>query len=195
MNKHEEMVIKTRKNILDSFIELWKENGLESITIGAITKKAHLNRGTFYKYFNDIYDLIDQLENDTIMYVKEEIDRKFHEGRPADFNTFSANCAEIFEKNQDTILLLLNLPSFTAKLKHEMLPVFMANNPALSKVPYPEYLEVFIFSTMIEMLKYWYQNDKEMDLKQMFRITQSLVLNGVLSFTDKTNYLDMNQEQ
>lgn len=39
MNKHEEMVMNTRKNILNSFIELWKEKGLENITIGALTKE------------------------------------------------------------------------------------------------------------------------------------------------------------
>lgn len=184
MNKHEEKVIKTRENIINSFIELWKEQAIEHITIGAITKKAHLNRGTFYKYYNDIYDLLDQLENDTLLYVKEEINKRFSSGVPTDFNTFSANCAEVFEQNQDRLLLLLNLPSFTTKLKQELLPVFIAHNPVSKDLPYIEYVEVYIFATMTEMLKYWYQNGRTMELKQLFLIMQSLVLNGITSFGD-----------
>ncbi len=194
MNKHEEMVMKTRKNILNSFIELWKEKGLENITIGALTKRAHLNRGTFYKYFDDIYDLMNHLEDETILFVKESINERFQNGLPEDFDEFSAGCAQIFAQNESTLMLLLNLPTFTNKLKQELVPLFMAKNPLLNNTPYPEYIEVYVFSTMTEMVKYWYYHDRQMDLKELFHLMQSLVLNGIMLFSNTKSFKDIQKQ-
>ncbi|MDO4182320.1 MAG: TetR/AcrR family transcriptional regulator [Coriobacteriia bacterium] len=47
--------------IEEAFWELVQENAPERISIVALSKQAHCNRGTFYYYFTDIYDLLDRL--------------------------------------------------------------------------------------------------------------------------------------
>lgn len=57
---------RTRKCIKDAFIELRKIKPLEKITVKELAALACINKATFYSHYNDIYDLSEQLENETI---------------------------------------------------------------------------------------------------------------------------------
>ena len=39
------------------------EKRIEEITVSEITKATKINRSTFYVYFKDVYDVLDQIEN------------------------------------------------------------------------------------------------------------------------------------
>ena len=47
-----------KKQILDSFKELLKEKPFEKISVQDIIEKAHISRSTFYRHFQDKYDLM-----------------------------------------------------------------------------------------------------------------------------------------
>lgn len=57
---------KTRANIKNAFISLIDEKGFEALTVSDITRRAKINRGTFYLHFVDKYDLLEQLEDETV---------------------------------------------------------------------------------------------------------------------------------
>ncbi|CUX25090.1 TetR/AcrR family transcriptional regulator [Clostridium sp. C105KSO13] len=44
------------------FLDLLKEKPISKITVKEICEKADINRGTFYKHYEDIYDLMKKLE-------------------------------------------------------------------------------------------------------------------------------------
>lgn len=50
-----------RMNILDSAYKLFTDAGFSSTAIDDIVKSAGIAKGTFYLYFKDKYDLLDQL--------------------------------------------------------------------------------------------------------------------------------------
>jgi len=60
-------VLRTRKLIESSFIELLEEKDFQSITIQDITDRATINRSTFYAHFDDKYMLFDHLIRQTFM--------------------------------------------------------------------------------------------------------------------------------
>ena len=51
----------TKQIIKESFIELLKTNSLNKISVTQICKKAVINRVTFYKYYQDTFDLYEKL--------------------------------------------------------------------------------------------------------------------------------------
>lgn len=61
----------TRKRIKEAFIELITIKGLESLTVSDITRRAKINRGTFYLHFVDKYDLLEQLEDETVSQLQD----------------------------------------------------------------------------------------------------------------------------
>lgn len=53
---------KTKSLIQQSFLQILSNKPFESITVGDITKKAGINRGTFYLHYKDKYDLLERIE-------------------------------------------------------------------------------------------------------------------------------------
>lgn len=53
-------VQRTHKLILDALIELTIEKGFSSVTINDIAKHARINRATFYRHYQDKFDLLNK---------------------------------------------------------------------------------------------------------------------------------------
>lgn len=62
MKKNPELTEVTRRSIQDAFWTLYQEKPLEQITVKQITDLAGYNRSTFYQYYRDVYDVLDQIE-------------------------------------------------------------------------------------------------------------------------------------
>lgn len=62
-------ILKTKKLIHDSFIELIDEKGFDKITINEIAERAQINRSTFYLHYADKYEWL----NETVDYAVNKI--------------------------------------------------------------------------------------------------------------------------
>ncbi len=56
--------IYTKKMIRQAFLTLLSHKELEKITVKEITELADINRGTFYKYYRDTFDLLQRIEEE-----------------------------------------------------------------------------------------------------------------------------------
>lgn len=66
--------VRTKKGIFDSFIQLLEDVEFDQITVRQITEKANINRATFYRHFEDKYDLLEKIiQEDLIGNVVEEL--------------------------------------------------------------------------------------------------------------------------
>ncbi|MFJ8243873.1 TetR/AcrR family transcriptional regulator [Peribacillus asahii] len=59
--------VRTRKFIINSFIELLEKKDFNSIKISDITTGAMINRATFYHHFLDKYDLLEKVIKEDLM--------------------------------------------------------------------------------------------------------------------------------
>ncbi|MCM3569933.1 TetR/AcrR family transcriptional regulator [Neobacillus mesonae] len=66
-SKTDPRVQRTRKLIMDSFIELSGKKEFKDITVKDITTEAMINRATFYYHFEDIYDLLEKVLSEVLM--------------------------------------------------------------------------------------------------------------------------------
>ena len=58
---------RTRKLIMDSFMELSSIKEFKDITVKDITAEATINRATFYYHFEDIYDLLEKVLSEVLL--------------------------------------------------------------------------------------------------------------------------------
>ncbi len=58
---------RTRKFIMDSFIELSGQKEFKDITVKDIATEAMINRATFYYHFEDIYDLLEKVLSEVLL--------------------------------------------------------------------------------------------------------------------------------
>ncbi|ARK32631.1 TetR/AcrR family transcriptional regulator [Halalkalibacter krulwichiae] len=71
-SKVDPRIIRTRKLIMDSFIELSSKKEFKDITIKDITTEAMINRATFYYHFEDKYDLLENVLSD-VLFIKFDL--------------------------------------------------------------------------------------------------------------------------
>ena len=62
MKKEDGRIRITRQMIRTALLNLLREKPLQHITVRELCEKASINRGTFYAHYDDIYDLMEQIE-------------------------------------------------------------------------------------------------------------------------------------
>lgn len=65
---------KTRDHIIDCFLDIIPTKKWDKISVKEICAKAEITRGTFYQYFDDIYNLMEQIETPMI----DDLNRRLH---------------------------------------------------------------------------------------------------------------------
>ena len=51
----------TKKAIMETFMELLEEKPLDKITVKDVVERCDINRGTFYYYYTDIFELAEDI--------------------------------------------------------------------------------------------------------------------------------------
>ena len=64
-------VVRTQQLIKAAFLELVGAVGFEKITVQSITKKAAVNRSTFYLHYTDKFDLLSSMEAEILSGLRE----------------------------------------------------------------------------------------------------------------------------
>lgn len=124
----------TKRHIVTCYLALMRTKKWDKITVIEICRYAEITRGTFYQYFGDIYDLVEQLENSLLTDLKagyagcsndrhktwpiESFPTKFNYSPPPMFLVWFNFC----RKHRDAMLALLDRTKgdtyFVKKLKN-----------------------------------------------------------------------------
>ena len=74
---HEEQtdlrIRRTHKFLQEAMIELISEKGFEAITVGDIAERAMINRATFYRHYQDKYDLVARIFEEATNHLIENM--------------------------------------------------------------------------------------------------------------------------
>jgi len=182
MNKRKEITLQTKQNLIDAFWTLYCEKRIEKITVKDITNKAGYNRGTFYEYFKDVYDVLEYIESFLIPTIHELppilIGSEMH-GLPMD--TFF----ELYEMNSKYFSVLLGDngdPAFAGKLKSSIKPLIMlefANESDAVKKEL-EYILEYTLSAMIGIMSYWFRQSDRLLNEKLHELINKLMEQGVM---------------
>lgn len=72
--KEDPRVRKTRAQLQKAMAELMAKKNVQDITVQELTRLADINRGTFYRHYRDIYDLLEQTEQSLIQEFSTLLD-------------------------------------------------------------------------------------------------------------------------
>jgi AcrR family transcriptional regulator len=192
--------IRTKKMIRNALSELIEEKGFNDISITDLTKRADINRGTFYLHYTDKYDLLEKVENEVIQEIQEQtkdIDSinllnidALNEPLP-----FMIKLFEYFKENSNFMKAILGPkgdPIFHSKIKK-----FIETNlfeKGLSKtfnkenmlVP-EEYLISYVLSAHLGVVQQWVESGMKKSPKDMASILTKLFLLGPFGVIELKN--------
>ncbi len=187
MNRQPEVTAQTKQNLIDAFWNLYCEKRIEKITVKEVTQKAGYNRGTFYEYFTDVYDVLEQIEESLIPTLDELPLIAIADGSigmPIDM------FMKLYEHNSKYYSVLLGDngdPAFASKLKNSTKPILkqaFSEKHNLDSIKVDFILE-YILSAMIGIMGYWFRQDKVLPAEDLIALMQELMEHGVMKCLSK----------
>ena len=168
----------SKKVIIDAFLILLQEKNVNKITVTDICKKADINRGTFYSYYNDPFDLMRSIEEELIEKMMCAINISGHESLQTMlngiFNLILENkelCKIIFNEKNGSHVLNSTLNSAYEKTIEEQKKRFpKANETQL------EYYFTYITGGTIEIIRKWINEDMKIPSEEVIHILESMYL-------------------
>ncbi len=174
----------TRQNLSDAFWQLYLKKKIEKITVKEICELAGYNRSTFYVYYKDVYDILDEIEDRiiTAQEFKEIILEQLL--RESDKKEILKNMLQLFEHNIKYLPILLSEkgdPLFRQKLLKKLLPVILSVFPGLTpaEITDVKYIMEYQSAAALSTIAKWYLNGKDIPLEHFVEILYSVTTNGI----------------
>ena len=173
----------TRIKILNAFLKLYEKKGIEKITIGEITREAKIYRGTFYYYYQDIYDLLAKVQEQIFEEVIGIISRMIEGFMNGNLEEISIIMNQLFENHEEMMTLFIaKKPDVTLQRKIKE----YGKRVALDKLGIEEnqlsieqrYLLEYIASAQLGLIRYWIENKKDIPPTQLAKIVEMANLKG-----------------
>lgn len=183
-------VIMTKERIKTAFLQLMSEKNIEQISIREITDLAELNRATFYRYYQDIFDLYHQIMDEYFGQLQLNLTRLFQciarhgalriEDTPLDF----------FYENQAVLKIMLQDPSMIERIKSQ-------NKTHLRKIlALPEhdnsidYILEYLLAGQIGLISYWLQNQQAVAMEDLFPLIKAIFFSGPMTVLFEKSQID-----
>lgn len=183
MKKQPEVTAQTKQNLTDAFWELYCTKRIDKITVREITTKANYNRGTFYEYFTDVYDVLEQIETSLLPLVNELPPFDFvPNSSPLPINDF----IKMYEQHSKYYIVLLGDngdPSFLSKLKSSIKPKLqkmLVDQGSIYNFQL-EYTLEYTLSAMIGILSYWFRKEEGPPTEELLKLMYEIMNEGVMN--------------
>ncbi|WP_027090692.1 TetR/AcrR family transcriptional regulator [Thomasclavelia saccharogumia] len=180
-------VRRTKKLLINHLIGLLKQKPINQISVKELTDLCDLNRGTFYLYYKDIYDMIEKLEQKIIDDLNQTLS-SITITKPLDI--LDPFFSYIYE-NRDLMMALFGNNgdiSFLSKLKKlvkkyiydNLREIHQAQNDEL----YNFYFQ-FISFGFIGICEMWFFHYKQKTPHEMAVLTEKMIVDGVNIFQNE----------
>jgi len=172
----------TKQNIMTAFWNLYTTNRIEKITVTQICTRAGYNRSTFYKYFFDVYDVLDKIEEQIItpeMLEKSVVSYLLSNNKKIAFE----HIIQLFEKSSGYIPVLLGEhgdSAFRHKLMNKLIPVVSSHlNISITSNRNTKYILEYQSAAIFNTIANWYANGKDIPSEDFIQLLLNISTNGV----------------
>ncbi len=181
--RQDRRVRRTRKLLKDSLISLMQEKEFKNISVKDITSRADLNRGTFYLHYSDIYQLLQEMEEELLVDFQNMIDTYYHiEERRGSLlgvmipivNYIAENkavCQMMFENNASSEFL----NRFHHLIHQNGRPILKILFPDAEENRYDLFFEFATYGT-IGMLRQWLNSNQSIPKETLAEMVDKAVL-------------------
>ncbi|MCC8127061.1 MAG: TetR/AcrR family transcriptional regulator [Clostridiales bacterium] len=122
MKKQSKVTDATRESLVNAFFQLASKKNIDQITIREITDLAGYERTTFYRYFTDVFALVEYAENRLLQSTWEAIESQQSENTLAEKQFFEI-IIQCFHENAGHVSVLLserNRSHFLRRIKENV---------------------------------------------------------------------------
>lgn len=191
MNKRPNITEQTKENIKQAFWKLYAQKPIQSIAVREITELAGYNRSTFYTYFKDVYDVLEQTERELLDMVETV-------GGDGEINFIDKNeisrvlkpFADFSEEKRKCIMLLMGSqgdPKFISEL-HSLMRKKIIQTLGSKLNPngkYFDYIIDYIMVTRVVIIMRWFEDKSNLTMDEIVDLLYDTTIRSVVPLFDK----------
>jgi len=167
----------TKMVIRDSLMELMKGNSILNISIKDICELADISRSTFYAHYKDQYDLLRQIEEETLAYL-EDLLKKYDDKRSdREFTRMIEEVLTYIADNNSVQVLLsehgdINFPKklFWNFALRKQITSFFSDKMQEDETISCYY--IFVLNGAIGLIQHWLKNEMHIPIPRLARMIQ-----------------------
>ncbi|MGM9629463.1 TetR/AcrR family transcriptional regulator [Butyricicoccus sp.] len=170
----------SQKMLRKALLELMQTKKLSAITVTDICKLADLNRGTFYKYYDDVNDLFSHIEAafiEELRSLMEQNDPTSSEG----IETVFRQSIRILKENDDFVRIA-QTPESAEHIIKSLLSSFDPQLLRFAKNRYPDvteaeatYIIEYMIGGCVKIISHWIRDDQAMPSEQLIALLVRLL--------------------
>lgn len=179
-------VMKTRRAIHSAMTRLLTLKPIEEITVTELADAAEINRKTFYNYYNSVYMVTEEMEDEIVERFEETLRSIDFETLLKDPQTTFNTLARIIASDLDfyeTILTNRNQVYFLQKivtsLKERIMALYFDRNSRDFELQ--EYMLEYIISGLVSVYQKWFKSGRKADLEELSKYISMLAVYGAKS--------------
>ena len=129
-NEKDRRVIKTKKSIQSTLVTMMKDCSYQNISVSNLCRNADIGRGTFYLHYNDIYEVIQELEETILETFKDMVFMYFEEENKQSLQLLINKCLIWVKENSDIfqVFLLSSSDGFSERFENYAIDLFYFHN-------------------------------------------------------------------
>ena len=176
--KTDRRIRKTKKQLRLALTTLMLEKNINGITVSQITALAGLNRSTFYIHYQDIYDMVEQIQTEIFQQFVELVQSRTPSAQLlTDIFYFLAEntdlCAAFLGRHGDYQFV----EKFKDVVKQHCLSYWNNQQTQLSAAQM-EYFYAYIASGCIGLIQKWLATGMKEAPQQLAAMAETLILQG-----------------
>ena len=176
----------TKKVIKDTFLELLQEKDITKVTVIELCSKADINRATFYRYYLDVFDLLNQLEKEFILELKDIYkDYNYTNNKLYDY---VLALLQACQNNKEFVKVLFKTKNSIVFLNEVLDDAYLRckekweHDVPNINVEDEEYATAYLFNGTIGIVNYWIQNNFDKSINEIAKIVRDLSYYGTEKF-------------
>ena len=185
--KVDRRVRKTKAQLREGLAHLMLEKSIKEITVKELVDKVDINRSTFYLHYADIYQMLQQIEEEALENITHIL-----ENCPVDFSNtleFVTKFFAILDSDKDLCRALLGPHgdmAFVEQIENLLAGTFLKHLPGT----FPKndsnlkYAYAFILNGCVGLIKTWLSQPVQESPAHMAELTCRLIENATQGYLD-----------
>jgi AcrR family transcriptional regulator len=166
----------TKMVIRDSLMELMKTKSILSVSIKDICELADISRSTFYAHYKDQYDLLRQVEEETVAYFEDML-RKYKDKQSKKETTQMIEEMLTYMANNGNSIQVLLSENGDIAFQKKLFQHFAGNNLITRYFSEKQqddeaktYYSVFLINGYLGLVQHWLKTNMSIPVPQLARM-------------------------
>jgi AcrR family transcriptional regulator len=171
----------TRMVLRNSLVELMKEKPVTRITIKELCEKADVNRTTFYTHYQDQYELLRQIEDETLAYFEDMLKKYNDKYSKSEVTQMVEELFQYVSNNSNSIQVLLSENgdiNFQKKVfnyftHHKQVMKYFPDKTLTSETK--EYFSVFAVNGAVGLMQHWLKSNMKLPIRELAKLIVKMI--------------------